>query len=155
MNDMSGQKALKAIETLTSGKDWMRVLAQYRQPSMRRSLFELTVTAAGFFGCWALAWASISISYLLTGVLCLLGGGFLVRLFTIQHDCGHGSFFASRKVNDWVGRVIGVLTLTPYTLWRRTHAIHHNGSGNLGKAASCISHSSGCSQWVSSNWCCT
>lgn len=133
MNDMSGQQVLKAVETLTSSKDWLRILAQYRQPSMRRSLFELAVTAAGFFGCWALAWVSISTSYLLTGLLCLLGGGFLVRLFTIQHDCGHGSFFASRKVNDWVGRVLGVLTLTPYTLWRRTHAIHHSGSGNLDK----------------------
>ena len=56
---------------------------------------------------------------------------FLVRLFMIQHDCGHGSFFRHRLVNDWVGRVIGVLTLTPYDFWRRTHAVHHATSGNL------------------------
>jgi hypothetical protein len=42
---------------------------------------------------------------------------FLVRLFMIQHDCGHGSFFHNRSANDWVGRVIGVHTLTPYDLW--------------------------------------
>jgi hypothetical protein len=56
---------------------------------------------------------------------------FLVRLFMIQHDCGHGSFFHNRSANDWVGRVIGVLTLTPYDFWRRTHAMHHAGSGHL------------------------
>jgi omega-6 fatty acid desaturase (delta-12 desaturase) len=49
----------------------------------------------------------------------------------IQHDCGHGSFFRHRLANDWVGRVIGVLTLTPYDFWRRTHAIHHASSGHL------------------------
>ena len=49
----------------------------------------------------------------------------------IQHDCGHGAFFRHRLANDWVGRVIGVLTLTPYDFWRRTHAIHHASSGNL------------------------
>ena len=56
---------------------------------------------------------------------------FLVRLFMIQHDCGHGAFFSAKAANDWVGRVIGVLTLTPYDYWRRTHAIHHATSGNL------------------------
>lgn len=56
---------------------------------------------------------------------------FLVRLFMVQHDCGHGSFFRSRRLNDWLGRVIGVLTLTPYDVWRRTHAIHHATTGNL------------------------
>jgi omega-6 fatty acid desaturase (delta-12 desaturase) len=49
----------------------------------------------------------------------------------IQHDCGHGAFFRHRLANDWVGRIIGVFTLTPYDFWRRTHAVHHASSGNL------------------------
>jgi omega-6 fatty acid desaturase (delta-12 desaturase) len=57
--------------------------------------------------------------------------GLLVRLFMIQHDCGHGSFFRSRVANDWVGRAIGVVTLTPYDYWRHNHARHHANSGNL------------------------
>jgi len=57
--------------------------------------------------------------------------GFLVRAFMIQHDCGHGAFFRRRAANDWVGRVIGILTLTPYGFWRRAHAAHHASSGNL------------------------
>ena len=66
-------------------------------------------------------------------VLVVPAAGFLVRLFMIQHDCGHGSFFASRATDDWVGRVIGVLTFTPYDYWRQTHALHHAGAGNLDK----------------------
>ena len=57
--------------------------------------------------------------------------GFLVRLFMIQHDCGHGAFFRHRLANDWTGRALGVLTFTPYDFWRRTHAIHHASAGNL------------------------
>jgi omega-6 fatty acid desaturase (delta-12 desaturase) len=61
----------------------------------------------------------------------VVAAGFLLRLFMIQHDCGHGSFFRQRLANDWVGRVLGVLTLTPYDFWRQTHAAHHASSGNL------------------------
>jgi omega-6 fatty acid desaturase (delta-12 desaturase) len=61
----------------------------------------------------------------------LPAAGFLVRLFMIQHDCGHGSFFRRRSTNDRIGRIIGVLTLTPYGYWRRTHAVHHATTGNL------------------------
>jgi omega-6 fatty acid desaturase (delta-12 desaturase) len=76
-------------------------------------------------------WATLSFGYWLCLLLSVPAAGFLVRLFMIQHDCGHGSFFRHRAANDWVGRAIGVLTLTPYDVWRRSHAIHHAGSGNL------------------------
>ena len=76
-------------------------------------------------------WASLKISPLLCLLLVVPAAGFLVRLFMIQHDCSHGAFFRTRLLNDWVGRVIGVFTLTPHDLWRRTHAIHHAGVGNL------------------------
>ena len=55
----------------------------------------------------------------------------VVRLFMFQHDCGHGSFFPSRRMNDLLGGVLGVLTLTPYASWRGDHAIHHASAGNL------------------------
>jgi len=58
---------------------------------------------------------------------------FLVRLFMIQHDCGHSSFFRSQIANDWIGRALGVVTLTPYDFWRHSHAVHHASSGNLGR----------------------
>jgi omega-6 fatty acid desaturase (delta-12 desaturase) len=111
--------------------DWTRVLARYRTPIPSKSLFELTVTLVPFVTLFALAWAALSVSPILSLVIALANSVFLVRLFMIQHDCGHGSFFRSRRLNDWVGRSIGVLTLTPYAVWRQTHAIHHASTGNL------------------------
>lgn len=116
-----------------TARDWVKILAQYREPSHLRSAFELAVTVVPFLLLWALAWWSLSVSYWLTLALSVCIAAFLLRLFTIQHDCGHGSFFTNRHVSDWVGRIIGVLTLTPYDVWRRTHSIHHSTHGNLGK----------------------
>ncbi len=70
----------------------------------------------------------------IAGLLGLLpAAGLMVRLFIIQHDCGHGSLFSSRKANDWLGRVLGIFTFTPYEYWRLQHAGHHATSGNLDK----------------------
>jgi omega-6 fatty acid desaturase (delta-12 desaturase) len=110
---------------------WTQVLARYREPDHARSLLELLITAGPFVALWALTWAALSVSYWLAFLIAVPAAGFLVRLFMIQHDCGHGAFFRRRLANDWVGRVIGVLTLTPYDFWRRTHALHHATSGNL------------------------
>ncbi len=74
---------------------------------------------------------SLSVSYWLTLALAIPTAAFLVRLFMIQHDCGHGSYFTSKKARDAVGFVLGVLTLTPYHYWKKTHAYHHSHSGDL------------------------
>ncbi len=108
-----------------------QMLAPYRVPSSTRGVFELTITAVPFALLWTLMWLSLGIGYWLTLLLAVPAAGLLVRLFLIQHDCGHGSFLRSRRANDWVGRVIGVLTLTPYDYWQYSHALHHAGSGNL------------------------
>jgi omega-6 fatty acid desaturase (delta-12 desaturase) len=94
---------------------------------------ELAVTALPFAALFALSWATLSISPWISVALSLANAAFIVRLFMIQHDCGHGAFFESRPWNDWIGRTIGVLTLTPYGVWRRTHAIHHATTGNLAR----------------------
>jgi omega-6 fatty acid desaturase (delta-12 desaturase) len=108
-----------------------QLLARYRAPSVARSMTELAITAVPLVAVWILMWATLSIGYWLCLLLAIPAAGLLVRLFMIQHDCGHGAFFRHRLANDWVGRVIGVLTLTPYDFWRTTHAIHHSTSGNL------------------------
>ena len=112
-------------------RDWMKILAQYKQPDEARSILEIVITALPFIVLWIAAWAALSVGYWLTLLIAIPAAGFLVRLFMIQHDCGHGAFFHKRTVNDWVGRVIGVFTLTPYDVWRRSHATHHATSGNL------------------------
>jgi acyl-lipid omega-6 desaturase (Delta-12 desaturase) len=115
----------------SEARDWLNVLAAYREPSHARSALELAVTAGGFAVLWFLVWAALGLGYWLSLALTVPAAGFLVRLFMIQHDCGHGSFFRRRAANDWVGRVLGAVTLTPYDVWRRSHAIHHASSGNL------------------------
>ena len=108
-----------------------QLLARYREPNSARGVFELVITAVPLLVLWALIWVAVAHGYWIGLVLAVPAAGLLVRLFMIQHDCGHGSFFHDRLANDWVGRAIGILTLTPYDYWRRTHALHHASSGNL------------------------
>ncbi|MEP2784133.1 MAG: fatty acid desaturase [Pseudoruegeria sp.] len=127
-------EAAPVTPALTPSKDareWVRVLAQYREPNTARSLLELTLTLLPFFTLWGAAWAALTVSPFLSLAIAVLNGFFLVRLFVIQHDCGHGSFLANRRAMDWVGRSLGVLTVTPYMVWRHSHSIHHSAAGNL------------------------
>jgi acyl-lipid omega-6 desaturase (Delta-12 desaturase) len=107
-------------------------LSRYQQPSYLRGMLELAITAVPLSATLFLMSAALDLGY---WWICLLlaipAAGFVVRLFMIQHDCGHGAFFRHRFANDWIGRIIGIVTLTPYDFWRRTHAIHHASSGNL------------------------
>jgi len=112
---------------------WIRILARYRDPHTGRSLCELAASLGPFVLLWALAWWALAISPWLAAAIAAANGLFLVRLFAIQHDCGHGSFLGSRPLGDWLGRILGVVTLTPYLVWRRDHSAHHAGSGNLGR----------------------
>ena len=106
-------------------------LAPYREPNHGRSIIEILITVVPFLLLWLSMVLLLRVGYGIYLLLAIPAAGFLVRLFMIQHDCGHGSFFRHRLVNDWVGRVIGVFTLTPYDFWRHTHGIHHATSGNL------------------------
>lgn len=110
---------------------WTARLAAYREPILGRGLFELLVSAAAFLASWIGAWLSLRAGFWPGLLLTVPAAGFLVRLFMIQHDCGHGSFFADRRLNDWTGRLIGILSLTPYGYWRRVHNVHHSTTGNL------------------------
>ncbi|SDA82012.1 fatty acid desaturase [Sinorhizobium sp. NFACC03] len=110
---------------------WLKILAKYRQPHFGRSALELLVTVVPFAGFWAIAYFALAYGFWYGLIAIIPAAAFLLRLFMIQHDCGHGSFFARRGPDDWTGRVIGVLTLTPYDYWRRAHAAHHASAGNL------------------------
>lgn len=112
-------------------KAWLKILSGYREPHAGRSVFELMVTVLPFVALWILCCLAVHYGLWWGLILTVPAAAFLLRLFMIQHDCGHGSFFARRWVDDWTGRVIGVLTLTPYDYWRRAHAEHHASSGNL------------------------
>jgi len=115
----------------SSARTWFQRLAPYRNAENGRAVFELLITLAPFLALWAGIWGLMQAGHYWSVIGFIPAGGLLVRLFIIQHDCGHQSMFSNRRVNDWVGRFIGILTLTPYDHWKRGHALHHAGSGNL------------------------
>jgi omega-6 fatty acid desaturase (delta-12 desaturase) len=115
----------------TDARSWAPILARYRTSNPTRSIIELAITAGPLAVLWILMWATRNLDHGLSLLLAIPAAGLMARLFMIQHDCGHGAFFRNRLTNDWVGRAIGVVTLTPYDYWRRTHAVHHSTSGNL------------------------
>lgn len=107
------------------------LVAPWQGPQLGKSVLQLSVTAGGFFLFWYAAYRALDVGYWLTLLMVIPASGFLMRLFMIQHDCGHGSFFRSRRAAELVGHWIGVLTLLPYHYWRKTHAHHHAHSGDL------------------------
>lgn len=110
---------------------WPGVLAPYTKPDLQRSIFQILNTTLPFCFLSITMLQSLAYGYWVTLLLAIPTAGFLVRLFIIQHDCGHGSFFESQAANNTLGFILGVVTLTPFAYWQRTHAIHHATSGNL------------------------
>ena len=111
--------------------EWKHIVAKYQNSEYIKSLWQFINSFIPFCLTWVLMYYSLDISYFLTLLLSLFASGFIMRIFIIQHDCGHGSFFKSRKANDYLGMVCSVLTFTPYHYWRKSHAIHHAAVGKL------------------------
>ena len=110
---------------------WKQILAKYQEPSTARAIWQMVDTIIPYAILWYLMYLSLGVSWWITSGLAVLAAAFLVRIFIIFHDCGHGSFFKSRTANNVVGFITGVLTLTPFYHWRWEHAIHHAGAGHL------------------------
>jgi acyl-lipid omega-6 desaturase (Delta-12 desaturase) len=106
-------------------KGWKNLVSQYQKPDVRKSVWQIINSFGGFFGCLVLMYLSLYVGYWLTLLLSIPTAGFLVRMFIIQHDCGHGSFFKSRRANDSIGIICGLFTMTAYTYWQKGHAVHH------------------------------
>ena len=110
---------------------WKEIVARYQKPCVGRATWQMVNTIIPFLALWVLMYITRGISWWLTVPLAILAGAFVVRMFIIFHDCGHGSFFKSQKANHIVGTITGILTFTPYYHWRWEHAIHHSSSGDL------------------------
>jgi acyl-lipid omega-6 desaturase (Delta-12 desaturase) len=107
---------------------------RYKGADIKRGVFQLATTGLLFLATLAAMTAAFyHQAWWLSALLIVPASGFLVRLFIVQHDCGHGSFFSSRRANDITGRVISLFTFTPYDYWKRAHNMHHAGSGNLNR----------------------
>ena len=106
-------------------------MARYQEPMLRKSIWQVINSLIPYLSlCGLMIW-TLHISYWLTLALAVPAAGFMIRVFIIFHDCGHGSFFKSQRANHVLGFITGVLTFTPYHQWRHKHALHHATSGDL------------------------
>lgn len=130
---MRGTSAVNTEGGASRGdRRWSSLLRPYCEPRTGRGFVEIAATLLPLALFWGLlVWSVETERWWLYALLLVPAGLFLVRVFLLQHDCGHYAFFSAKAVNDWFGRALGVLTLTPYDHWRRCHAIHHASCGNL------------------------
>ncbi len=110
---------------------WKQAVAKYQEPMLRKSIWQVINSLIPYLSLSGLMIWTLHISYWLTLAIAIAAAGFLIRIFIIFHDCGHGSFFRSQHANHFLGFVTGVLTFTPYHQWRHKHALHHASSGDL------------------------
>jgi acyl-lipid omega-6 desaturase (Delta-12 desaturase) len=110
---------------------WKGTIARYQRASTTRAVWQLTNTFGPYVLLWYAMYRVLDVSLWLTVPLAIVSAAFLVRIFIIFHDCTHGSYFRSRRANDIVGFIAGVLTFSPFQHWRWEHAMHHASAGNL------------------------
>jgi omega-6 fatty acid desaturase (delta-12 desaturase) len=110
---------------------WKDIVAKYQKPAPWRAVWQLINTLVPYAALWVLMYFAVAVSWWLAVPLAILAGAFLVRIFIISHDCGHGSFLPSARANNIFGFITGVLAFTPYWHWRWEHSLHHSSSGDL------------------------
>ncbi|MGK0388512.1 MAG: omega-6 fatty acid desaturase (delta-12 desaturase) [Maribacter sp.] len=112
-------------------KNWGKMIRQYQRPSNAKAVIQILNSFLPFIGIWILMYFSLGYSYIITFLLAVINGFFLVRIFIIQHDCGHQSFFKSRKWNNLVGTVCSFFSTIPFKYWASVHNFHHAHTGQL------------------------
>ena len=121
----------KADKLLPSVKEWKKIVDPHTKPSTPRATWQVVNSIGSYIALWVAMYFTLAISYWLTFTIALLAGAILVRVFIIFHDCGHGSFYKSRRANNIIGFISGIFTFTPYSHWKWEHSIHHSASGDL------------------------
>ena len=128
---MTGDKELTGGKSGGDAADWKSIVARYQEPSAARASWQIVNTLVPYVLLWYLMYLALAVSWWLVVPLAIAAGAFLVRVFIIFHDCGHGSFFKSPAANSIWGFICGVLTFTPFYHWRWEHSLHHATSGDL------------------------
>jgi acyl-lipid omega-6 desaturase (Delta-12 desaturase) len=120
-----------ALAGSDSPRSWRGVLDAYAEPRLGRSLLDLGTSVVPYLALLVAMTFALRISVWLSFVLVVPAAAFLIRTFIVFHDCTHGSFMRSRRVNDTLGAVLGVLVWLPYRGWQHEHAVHHATAGDL------------------------
>jgi omega-6 fatty acid desaturase (delta-12 desaturase) len=120
-----------AQEAQERGAYWTAQLAPYAIPSIRRSVLDLATSVLPYLALLVAEYYSLRVGYLLTLAISVLAAGFLLRTYIDFHDCSHGSFLPTKRGNQWLGSVLGVLVFAPFANWRHNHAVHHATAADL------------------------
>lgn len=118
-------------EIKESLKNWRELIASYQVPDNKKAVIQLLNTFLPFVGIWTLMYFSLNWSIWITIGLGIVNAFFLVRIFIIQHDCGHQSFSSSKKVNNIIGMICSCFSTIPYKYWTKIHNFHHGHSGQM------------------------
>ena len=122
---MSNQEIKQALQ------NWQSIVKKYQKPSNRKAIIQILNSFLPFIGLWALMYWTLQWSYLLTFLLAIVTAFFLVRIFIIQHDCGHFSFLKSRKMNHLIGVFCSFFSTIPFKYWAQVHSFHHGHNGQF------------------------
>ncbi|MDB4615145.1 fatty acid desaturase [Akkermansiaceae bacterium] len=125
------QSLVSTGKSLPSVKEWKKIVSPHTKPSASKATWQVINSMGSYAALWVAMYFTLSVSPLLTFGLALLAGAILVRVFIIFHDCGHGSFYKSQRVNNIIGFISGALTFTPYNHWKWEHSVHHSAAGDL------------------------
>jgi omega-6 fatty acid desaturase (delta-12 desaturase) len=109
------------------------IINQHAKPDNRKGFTQVLTTLVPLSALWWVAVQSADVSYWLTGGVILLMSLFLVRVFVLMHDCGHGSLFRTAALNRSFGFGFGVMAGISQYVWSRHHAFHHATNGNWAK----------------------
>lgn len=122
---------LKEQEIKEALKNWSNIIKPYKKANTRKAVTQILNSFIPFFGIWVLMYFSLSWSYWITWGLAIINSFFLVRIFIIQHDCGHQSFFNNKKWNNRIGWFCSLFSSIPYKYWAKVHSFHHGHTGHL------------------------
>ncbi|MGZ4336444.1 MAG: fatty acid desaturase, partial [Gaiellaceae bacterium] len=120
-----------ALAGSDSPRSWRGVLDAYAKPRLGRSLLDLATSLVPYLALLVVMTFALRVSVWLSLVFVLPASAFLIRTFIVFHDCTHGSFMRSRRANDLLGAVLGLLVWLPYRGWQHEHAVHHATAGDL------------------------
>ena len=124
---------MNANQDILNEDRWQSEIIKYARPDLRKSIWHIINSVIPYLFMWYLMYKSIAYPYWVTLLLSFAAIGFLIRIFIIFHDCGHRSYFKSKKANTVVGMILGLLVFTPFHKWHQQHKVHHQTSANLDK----------------------
>lgn len=149
MSDHTASTAIarpSPVRPAISATGLRQAVARYQGAVLGRSLWQIATSFLPFLALCAAMYVALALDLPFWAILppAVLAAGFVVRIFIIQHDCGHGSFFRSRRANEWLGWICSLFTATPFANWRRQHAGHHAAWNNLDRREGGVDMYSSC-----------